>query len=626
MNKTSILGLFSILVVGAAQVSRAEGPDPLVSAGVKACQEQGYSAEECTQGLKYENSPGKAVFRQHCAVCHEQGVAGAPARYMLGLMSARSIYLALSSGVMQAQGARLGDEERSQVAEYLTHSGLDSVQHHPPLRCKNDANWFDSREPSVGTGWGIDPQNARRIPVTQAGLSASELGRLKVRWVFAYPGASRIAAQPLISNGALFVGSQEGVVYALDAKSGCVHWTFKAAAQVKGSLVIRGQTLWFGDTLAHAFALDAITGHVIWDVRVDDHPAATITGTPVWYKGRVYVPVASHEEGFARPNYSCCSFRGSIVALDAATGRLLWKRYAIPAPAVEQYRSTLGKPQFGPSGAGIWSTPLVDAKRGNLYFTTGNNYSRPSDENSDAIFAIDLETGEIRWRTQTLREDTFNHWSIICQVGTPEPQPDCPGPMKAGPDADFTAPPVLVHDRMKGDILIAARKDGAVFGVDPSDGKIVWRVQSDKVKPALFGVMAVGTTVIVPNAGATDVQPGYPSKSVGGGLYALNAFSGKILWDATAPRRCANDRPCEGASTAPIGFADLAFVGSPDGYVRAYDTVTGKIRWELPTARKYTTLNGDIEAGSSLSMGNIMVAHGVLYVISGSVLLAFSAS
>lgn len=215
--------MLSILLVGATRVSRSEDSDSLVSALVKACKEQGNSPEECAVEF---DSPGKTVFRQHCALCHEGGVAGAPARSMLGSMPAKSIYLALSQGAMQAQGAQLTDEERRRVAEYLTDWSLDAVQYHPPFLCKNDTAWFDARESSVGTGWGIDPQNTRRISAAQAGLSASELGRLKVRWAFAYPGVSLSAAQPLIANGALFLGSQEGNVYALDAKpdacTGCL--------------------------------------------------------------------------------------------------------------------------------------------------------------------------------------------------------------------------------------------------------------------------------------------------------------------------------------------------------------------------------------------------------------------
>ena len=583
-----------------------------------------------------EDSPGKAIFDLHCAACHENRSSGAPATSVLRFsMSPKTAYDALATGRMRAQGLQLSDLERRQVSEYITGKPLGDLASRVPKSCPSRRNWFDVRQLPVGVGWGIDFENTRLIPAAQAGISPADLAHLKLKWVFAYPGLTRAVSQPLSAGGAVFVGSQDGTVYALDAQTGCMHWMFKAGAEIAGALVIdqdQVPTLFFGDRFATVYALDARSGAILWKARMDDHPAAEVVGTPVLAQHRLYVPVASIEEwsGPKNPRYACCSFRGSIVALDPKTGGLLWRRYTIPSAPVEQCRNAAGIPQLGPSGAAIWASLTVDERRGALFFGTGNNYSSPPDDNSDAIFSIDLATGETRWRTQTRTGEFWNTWDEACQKAL-----GLSVSPKEGPDVDFSAPPVLVHGKDNHDILIAGRKDGVVLGLDPDTGAIRWTARmSQSPDPyageLLFGMLADEDRIILPSQASRVPGPEVPTSSPEDGLYALNAFTGEQLWSAPVAKDCAQKRRCLGIAFAPIGLPGIAFAGSQDGYLRAYDSHTGRVLWRYNTARHFTTLSGERALGGSIERNGVMISNEMLFVNSGyghlpgNVLLAFA--
>ena len=323
----------------------------------------------------------------------------------------------MTHGRMRAQAAHLSDTERRQVAEFLSGRSLDTKVV-APKACDAKGDWLDVERRPVGIGWGIDEENSRSISAAQAGLRAADLPGLRLKWSFAFPEASRAIAQPLVAGGALFVGSADGTVYALDARSGCAHWTYKAAAEIVGGMVIqlekdRRPLLFFADRVANTYAIDAKAGSQVWKVKMDLHPSATIMGTPVLADDRLLVPVISLEEVAGGPEYPCCTFRGSLVAVRAVTGQLIWKRYTIPGPAVEQFKNGMGVPQYAPSGSGIWSAPTIDRKRGSIYFTTGNSYSEPTDDNSDAVFALDFQTGADQVEDADTRGRRLDH------VGSP---------------------------------------------------------------------------------------------------------------------------------------------------------------------------------------------------------------
>jgi polyvinyl alcohol dehydrogenase (cytochrome) len=588
-----------------------------------------------------EHPDGESIFKLRCARCHDSGAGAAPPRIVLASMSSAAVYLALSTGQMKTQGGPMSDEDRLQVAEYITGGKVIKRLSNALRSCDVKENWFDPGKPSVGVGWGVDRTNSRLIPAHLAGLGAADVPNLRFRWAFSYPDAERAPAQPLVAAGALFVGSQNGVFYALDSHTGCVHWTFKATAEMRGAPVIRldttgrlRPTVYFGDLAANVYALDARTGEVVWKLKVDQHQAARIVGSVILLDNRLYVPVTAVDEISAGPGYKCCTGRGSIVALNANTGEVLWKRYTIPKPAVEQRRTSAGQVVLGPSGAGVWSTPVVDTARNLLYFGTGNNYSDPGDGNSDAIFALDLRNGSVRWRKQTLAGDVWNGWTAFCGTSAAASNRQCKGLRTEGPDIDFAAAPVLVrapHDR---DILVAGRKDGTVFGIAPDTGEILWTTRTTTNKDPYsaelyFGMMAEGNVVIVPSTGAQGPYLGGTAQTLDSGIHALDAFTGKLLWSSRVSENCPKKEGCLGIGSAPIGFPGIAFAGSMDGYIRAYSTRSGKVLWRYDTTREVDALNGDRVNGGAVVGNGIMVADGMLYVNSGyrersgNVLLAF---
>jgi polyvinyl alcohol dehydrogenase (cytochrome) len=542
---------------------------------------------------------------------------------------------------MRGQAANLPDPERRQISEYLSGKAMREPHGSPHKLCIASGKWFDKSKRPVGNGWGIDYENTRLIPAQQAGFAAADAKNLRLKWAFAFPGVSSVLAQPLVAGGAVFIGSQDGTVYALDAQSGCLHWTLKAAASILGSIVMEEKEsgsprLYFSDRLAYAYAVDAIAGVLVWSKKIDDHPSATTMGTPVLAAGRLFVPIISLEENAGGAEYSCCTFRGSLIALDAATGDKIWQRYAIPSPAVEQFKNALGVPQFAPSGAGLWSSPAIDGKRGSIYFATGNSYSEPADENSNAVFAIDLESGDVKWRIQTLSDDSWTSWDYACRKNSGgKSLPGCPAIKNPGPDLDFTTSPVLVYGKNGKDILVVGRKDGTVFGLDPNSGWIVWSKRTSKnpdpnAGALYFGLMAEGERIFVPSVGTSFPNGGDFIPTADDGLYALHAFTGKRLWAARVTENCDKPTPCTGLSFAPIGIPGAVFAGATDGYVRAYDTKTGKVLWRFDTAQQFQTINGEMATGGAIGRSSIMVANRTVYVgsgyskLPGNVLLAFS--
>src|SRR5208283_3509486 len=204
--------------------------------------------------------------------------------------------------------------------------------------------------------------------------------------------------QPTAVGGRVFVGSVSGVIYSLDAASGCTYWTYDAGATVRTSVSI-GQAggksvAYFGDVRSTVHALDAASGKLLWKNKVEDHPSSRITGAPTFYNGRIYVPVSSIEEASAMlATYECCKFRGSVVALDGATGKQIWKSFSVTDPPRPTHKTPKGQvQQWGPAGAAIWSSPTVDAKKKVIYAATGNSYTDVSISTSNAILAYDLES------------------------------------------------------------------------------------------------------------------------------------------------------------------------------------------------------------------------------------------
>jgi polyvinyl alcohol dehydrogenase (cytochrome) len=447
--------------------------------------------------------------------------------------------------------------------------------------------------------------------------------------------------QPAVAGNRVFISTLAGDVYAINAASGCVHWAFKATAGMRSGITV-GQAngvpaIFFGDRSSVMYALNAESGELLWKTRPVEHLLATSTATPQFYKGVIYQGFSSIEEALAAdPNAPCCSFRGSVVALDAATGRILWESFTIAEPAKP---NGTGKQQ-GPSGAAIWSTPTIDEQRGALYVATGDNYSNPVTESSDAVLAFDLKTGKLLWSRQLTQGDAYNSG---CNSRA---HANCPD--KDGPDFDFGQPPILAQLGGGKRALVIAQKSGMVHALDPdAEGKILWQTRAGS--GGLLGgsqwgsaadnqriYVAISDVVFhnVADAGAPEGHRIALDPKAGGGLHAIDLRSGTIAWSARLAKCPATQAICSPAQSAAVtAIPGAVFSGSLDGHMRAYSTTDGRVIWDFDTAREFPTVNGKPARGGSIDATGPAVAGGLVLVNSGynqfggmpgNVMLAFS--
>lgn len=566
---------------------------------------------------------GAALFAKNCASCHRaDNDMRAPLPEALHQMSKPAILIALKSGRMKWEAKFLSEPKKNAIADYLA----------APVTNQMATNAFCARDldpppnPPTWSGWGGDPRNRRFQSTTAAGFTREQVGNLKLKWAFAFPGVAATYGQPTAFKGRLFVGSEDGTVYSLDSATGCVWWTYKASATVKTAVTIgnNGTTAFFGDTNGLVYALKQDDGSLLWKVHADPHPATRITGSPLLVGNRLYVPVSSGEEGAsADPDYPCCTFRGSVVALDTTTGNQIWRAYTIDEVPKATHKSAQGTQFWGPSGAAVWSTPTADLKRHAIYVTTGNNYSSPATSMSDAVVAFSLETGKRLWSRQFTPKDLWNSGCVAEKKG------NCPE--SHGDDYDFGAPPILQSAGGR-DVLVLAQKSGVIYALDPDrSGALIWKTRIARGGP--LGGIEWG--------GAADRRYAYFPVSdfdfdnplAGGGLFALDLRTGKQAWKADPVKpACLGQYGCSAAQMAPpTAIPGVIFSGSLDGHLRAYDTRDGSVIWDFNTAQEFATKNNVKGHGGSLNGAGPAIVDGVLYVntgytnaMDGNVLLAFA--
>jgi polyvinyl alcohol dehydrogenase (cytochrome) len=572
---------------------------------------------------------GAAVFRSNCATCHDAAATSrAPAPDQLKERSPESIIAALTGGAMRYQGLSLSGAERRAVAEFLTGKQVGAEAKVDPKigRCTVVPPLTSLASGPAWNGWSADLANTHYAPAKIGGLTAQQLPRLTLKWALGLPEATAAWAQPTVVGGRLFVGSQNGTVYSLDARSGCVAWIYEAHGGVRGSIVVgprpgRAGTLnaYFSDQKGYAYAVDAASGEPVWSVRVDDHPLVRLTGSPALYRNRLYVPTSSYEEVGKSPTYNCCTFRGAVVALDIATGKTIWRAYPIAEEPKLMGRRPDGGESWGPSGGAIWSTPTIDPRRRAIYVGVGNTYSGKTQPATDAIVAFDLETGKLRWAQQVTPDDVYG-----CRNG----EPNCG--TEQGPDFDFGVSPALARLPGGREIIVIGQKSGVAFGLDPdAGGKIVWQYragQGGSLGGIEWGVAVDGEHAYLPVADQTRPQPG--------GLHAVSLKTGERAWFAPPPNPLLCGRPgrgCNAAQSAAITVIPGAVLsGSFDGGIRAYSTTDGAVIWQFDTNREFLTVNGVRARGASINGPAPVVVDGMLYVNSGdyrarpgNVLLAF---
>jgi polyvinyl alcohol dehydrogenase (cytochrome) len=565
---------------------------------------------------------GATLFKNYCASCHESEANGdsrAPGRDVLARLTPEQILQALEKGAMKAQAAERSRPQRRVLAEYLSGKSLGSeVPSTIPqfafcaARAQLPRNALQS---PAWNGWGVTITNSRFEPAETAGISADEVPRLKLKWAFGFPGATSGGTQPVVVGGRVYLGDAEGDLFALDAETGCIRWTIEVEAGIRSAVSIgeSGGRLvaYFGDQAANVYAVDAESGKLVWKVKVDNYSRAAITGAPQLYGGRLYVPVSSREESqVGDPKYSCCAFRGSVVALDATTGRKIWKTYTISEEAKPTQKNAAGTQIVGPSGGAVWNAPTLDVKRNTLYVGTGNNFSPPSTNMSDSVVALDMKTGKIKWFRQETKNDI---WNASCRRPDREPAV-CPD--ADSPDFDFGSSSVLADVPGGRQILVAGNKSGIIWALDPDHrGKIVWQQQVGRGTSGggvLWGIATDGEKVYVPNG---FFDPKDPDAS--GGMAAIGLSDGHAIWSTPNPP-CGDRKACKPSHPAAVtAIPAVVFSGTMDGRLRAYAAQDGKVLWEYDTARDFPSINGVKANGGSMSNAGPTVVGGMLFVNSG---------
>lgn len=574
-----------------------------------------------------EDAP--TLFAAHCKSCHQEGnVTRAPLPETMKSKQPAYILAALETGSMRPQAMHLSSEQKLLLANYLGSAEGAKVS----MTGFCSAGTPALTDSTFWNGWGVDVKNSRFQPADQAKLTLADLPKLKLKWAFGFPQAISAFGQPSLVGGKLYLGSENGTIYALNAKTGCIYWTFKAPAVVRTAITIAGTThnryvAYLGDNQANVYALDAETGKQLWKTKVDEHRLARVTGSPKLYEDRIYVPVSSVEEvSPGNPKYECCTFRGSVVALDVETGKVAWKTFMVPDEPTPRKKNSAGTQLYGPSGAAVWMSPTIDLKRKALYIGTGNGYSDPDTIYSDSIQALELKTGKRLWVKQFTKGDG---WNFACINPNKSSCPDV-----SGPDVDFGASPILVTTLAGKDLLIVGQKSGVVHALDPdASGAIQWQTRIGK-GGSLGGIqwgMAADKSKLY--AALSDWTPGKPELE--GGLFALEIETGEKVWHTPAPLPdCKGIPNCSAAQMSPVtAMAGVIFSGSMDGHLRAYDSDSGKTVWDFDTRKEFQTVNGVKAKGGSLGGGaGQIVVGGMLFVSSGygslagmpgNVLLAF---
>jgi polyvinyl alcohol dehydrogenase (cytochrome) len=600
------------------------------------------------------SADGETLFKARCAQCHEPAVDRAPTREAMAARLPADITAALTTGVMQPLAGGLSPAQIQSIVLYLAPQTPAT----PPAGQQAGGPAGGSRRgggvvqtidtpctsnPPIATtktDWpmaGFDINNSRYQP--DPGIKAADVPKLKVKWAFSIAGHGN--AQPVVIGDWMWMLSR-GKMFALDPHSGCVRWrvdgvsarntppVFKSSLSPSGWIMIVGQ----GSKVVTAF--DAKDGKQIWaSEQLETHRASGITGSPVVYGDQVFVPITSGEEATSQAaTYPCCSFRGSLVALDLATGKTQWKTMMISEPMQPIRKNASGTQLQGPAGAAIWSSPTIDPKRKLVLVATGDSYTDAETKGADAIVAMDMKTGAIKWSTQVTEKDNFIMGCNGAKLGA-----NCPTPV--GPDFDFGSSPIVFKLKNGKEIVLSGQKSSIAYGMDADTGKELWKYATGRgsaLGGIEWGIAADKTALYVGNSDIANMFDAYnrahgqeppfaeQQPEAQPGLTAINPANGKVLWHVVPPQA-----PCDlkggripggcfnAMSAAPAVMPGAVFEGTVDGWFRAYDTKNGKVLWEdSTTSRTYKTVNGvDAQPGGGIDGNGPVIAGGMVFVTSG---------
>lgn len=581
---------------------------------------------------------GQALFEQRCASCHVNPAPAtrAPTVDQLGAMTPEAIFASISTGSMAPMATGMDEAQRKLVAAHAAGKAFGSAPPGDAAAMPNRCAAKPLGNPVAGAGWngwGVDLANTRFQSAQAAGLTADSVPKLKLKWAFGYANGRQAYGQPTVMGGRIFVGSDNGYVYALDASSGCVYWSFQAKGGVRTAIIVApvkapnaSFAIFFGDVRANVYAVNADTGALVWTASADSHQVARITGAPAFHDGRLYVPVSSVEEAVGgNAKYPCCTFRGSLIAYDASTGARHWQTYTISEAAVPLRKTSIGTQLFGPAGAAVWAAPTIDPERRRIYISTSNGYTYPAPNTTNSVMALDLATGKRIWNRQLTPNDAF-----LIGCGPKSTSETCP--QEVGPDFAVGTSPILKTLSSGRRVLTVGQKSGLAWGINPDDGTVLWQHRVGQGSPLggiEWGGAADDRHVYYPNA------DGLLGIKAAGGLAAINLATGERVWwappIATCPDNTAKCIPSQSAAATAI--PGVVFSGATDGMMRAYSTADGKVLWEFATNREFETVNGVKARGGSINAGGATIANGMMFFSSGygafgqmagNVLLAFA--
>jgi len=561
--------------------------------------------------------PAKKLYEQKCAWCHtDAGIQMngrlVPTTATMRAMQASKVYEIMAHGKMMAQSEGISDRDMRGIAELITgkkmEGGSETLIASMSNNCKGNPPMPDPAAGPAWNGWSPRVDNARHQSAAAARLTAADVPKLKLKWAFGLPLGASTSSQPSVVSGRVFVGSDNSTLYSLDARSGCAYWSYRTkapgrvapiVAPIKGYPGVK-YAVYYATLGKIVYALDAQTGKLLWESAIPGEGNG-LTGSPSYYAGRLYVPLtASGVTAGFMPKVECCKSRGAVVALDATSGRILWRTETVPEPLEKLSINSVGTQVWGPAGASVWNSPTIDPQRGLIYVGTGNSYGPKAASTSDSILALSMKDGSIQWHHQEFKDDAF-------MLGCPDRSP--PGqicPEKIGEDWDFGGASAILQPLGKGrSVLVAAGKGGIAIALDPDrKGKLLWRTKLyDKTPPTADGLVVFGGT-------ADGRRVYFPLQQEGGGLKALELATGRIDWDA--PIRADKRGQASAASSIP----GVVFTGGWDGIVRAVD-MSGKVIWSFNTRQRFESVNGVIAIGGSIGAPGPTIANGMVYVASG---------
>jgi polyvinyl alcohol dehydrogenase (cytochrome) len=556
---------------------------------------------------------------------------------MIREMTPERIFTSLTTGSMQMQSEGLNDGQKRVIAEFMSGRTLGSAAvgdaKNMPNKCPSNPAMTDPARTPAWNGWSADMSNTRFQTAQAAALTAAQVPQLKLKWAFGLPAGMTSSSQPTVVSGRVFVGGDNGFIYSMDAATGCVYWSFENGAIVRGAVTVgpvSGQgasryAVYFGDGRANVFAVDAQSGKQLWKTKVDSHVVARISAATKLYNGTLIVPVSSSEE-FASGNvdYPCCTSRGSIVALEANTGKQVWKYWVVEGEPKAVNKNPNGVQIYAPAGGSVWNSPTIDPVRGAIYFGTGDATTAPSPLTTDAIVAIDIKTGKLLWNYQADANDVFMGGCNGAPVSLACPTPN-------GPDLDIGNSPILASLPNGKRVLLTGTKRGHLIALDPDNkGALLYRLMAATGMPPVASTAGAGRgggggSIVW--GGAADAQNAYYGLG-GTGLVALKPDTGQPAWTFVAPAGGG------GLGAAPTVIPGVVFEASANGRLYAVSTADGKQLWEFNTNQEFQTVNKVAAHGGAISVSGASVAGGMVFISSGyaissgasagNVVLAFS--